>query len=94
MDDLKQLTPTHDGIVFDDMSFNHWPAEACIHLVDLAYNRSINVRYGTVMIPAELPRIFTTNVELTQFFSEKTTEEQWLAIERRIEKLYVIGNLF
>lgn len=62
IEDLLMLNPKkHDGIVFDDMSFTHMPRTAQIHLVDMAFTRTIHVRYGTVRLPARFPRIFTTN---------------------------------
>lgn len=60
MDDLGNLTEDHDGIVFDDMSFNHMPRTGQIHLVD-NLTRSIHIRYKTATIPAGIKRIFTTN---------------------------------
>lgn len=64
IDDLKQLrSGYHKTIVFDDMSFCHWPREAQIHLVDREQIRSINIRYGTVSIPAGIHKIFLANTE-------------------------------
>lgn len=83
IDDLKKLCPDHDGIVFDDMIFTHWPPNACIHLCDLELTRAINVKYGTVEIPAGMHRIFTTNRDFRNLFSEAAQEGEWLAIERR-----------
>lgn len=63
MDDLQTFdSNNHDGIVFDDMDFNHIPRTAQIHLVDTAISRSIHIRYKTALIPAGTKRIFTTNV--------------------------------
>lgn len=61
MDDLQQLRPTNDGIVFDDMSFTHLPRTAQIHLLDSEVGSSIHTRYITAWIPAGMARIFTTN---------------------------------
>jgi len=63
VDVLKTLSPDNDGIVFDDMSFRHWPVEAVIHLLDYDLPRDINVRYGTVNIPKEIQKVFTHNTE-------------------------------
>lgn len=83
IDDLKKLSPLHDGLLFDDMIFSHWPPNACIHLCDLELSRSINVKYGTITIPKQLPRIFTSNREFRTLFSTDATEGEWNAIERR-----------
>jgi len=61
-DDLKLFdADIHDGIVFDDMDFNHWPATAVIHLLDMEEDSSIDVKHGTAIIPAGTRRIFTCN---------------------------------
>lgn len=62
-DGLKALRPEHDAVIFDDMSFNHWPRTSAIHLVDLECDRQINVKFGCVTLPARLPRILTSNSE-------------------------------
>jgi len=61
MDQLKDLKPKHDGIIFDDMSFCHWPREATIHITDINNKRGINVKHGCIVIPKGLPRVFTSN---------------------------------
>jgi len=52
----------YDGIIFDDMSFNHIPREGQIHLVDIDEYRSIHIRYRTAGVPANTKKIFTTNI--------------------------------
>ena len=52
----------YDGIIFDDMSFNHLPREGQIHLVDIDEYRSIHIRYKVAGIPANTKKIFTTNL--------------------------------
>lgn len=94
IDDLKKMTPDHDGIIFDDMSFRHWPATACIHIVDMELPRSVNVKHTTVTIPAFTKRIFTTNRDARELFSELANEDEWNAILRRIEIIYVESSLF
>lgn len=70
IDKLKQFDSTiHDGIIFDDMSFAHWPREACIHLLDTEEDSDINVKCGMVTIPSGTPRIFTTNVAASSIFN-------------------------
>lgn len=61
-DDLQKFVPeVHDGIVFDDMSFKHWPVNCQIHLTDWDLPRSIRNRYVNAHIPAGTRKIFTTN---------------------------------
>lgn len=88
IDDLKKLSPDHDGIVFDDMSFKHMPIEGVIHLVDYELERSIHCRYGTITIPAHTHKIFTHNT-LNPFYNEgMVNSDQREAIERRVISLY------
>lgn len=61
IDDLKKLTKMHKSIIFDDMDFSHWPRTTQISIVDQERTRSIHVRYGTTVIPAWTPKIFTGN---------------------------------
>lgn len=63
MDKLKTFIPgVHDAIVFDDMAFAHYPREAKIHIVDTEEEADLNVKHGMITIPAETPRVITTNV--------------------------------
>lgn len=62
IDDLKCFdVDVHDGIIFDDMDFHHWPATSVIHLLDMEEDSSINVKHGTAIIPSGTLRIFTCN---------------------------------
>lgn len=62
MDDLRKYDMNyHRGIVFDDMSFDHTPVTAQIHIVDWSLDRSIHCRYGCATIPARTRKIFTCN---------------------------------
>lgn len=62
MDKLKMFDPAkHQYIVFDDMSFTHFPRTAQIHLLDIENTRDINVKFGMISIPAGVRRIFLSN---------------------------------
>lgn len=62
MDDLRKFKiDYHKSILFDDVRINHMPETAQIHLLDTENPRSIHVRYGTVRIPANTPKVFTCN---------------------------------
>lgn len=68
MDKLKTFDPLrHDGIVFDDMSFAHYPRESVLSLMDMDDDSDINVKNSMITIPAGHPRIFCTNRELYDF---------------------------
>lgn len=64
MDCLAQFDPkVHNGIIFEELDFNHYPVGSQIHLADTYFDRDIHIRYTTVMLPKGVPRIVTTNVE-------------------------------
>jgi hypothetical protein len=83
-DKLKLLNKTHDGIIFDDMSFMHWPRESQIHIIDVQNNRDIDVKHGMVTIPAGMPRIFTSNTVIFMYDP---------AIQRRLKLVKIIEDV-
>jgi hypothetical protein len=94
IDDLKNITITTDGIVFDDMSFRHYAAGSIIHLLDREVSRTIHARYFNAQIPADLPKIFTNN-RGDIFEPEKgASEDEIGAINRRYRVLRVTAKLF
>lgn len=65
MDKLKQFDPLrHDGIIFDDMSFAHYPRECVLALMDMDDDADINVKNSMITIPAGHARVFCTNREM------------------------------
>lgn len=84
----------YDGIVFDDLSFNHLPPEARIKILDRRMMTTVHIRYTTVQLPPEIPRIFTHNRE-DIFLNKEDHEDQSLAIQYRYvsypftEQLYI-----
>ncbi len=94
IDNLKQLTPDHDGIIFDDMSFKHYPPESVIHLLDTEFPRTINVRYGTTSIPANTKKIFTHNSDNPFYDCDKIEETQRDAIERRVTRVNILNKIY
>lgn len=93
MDKLKELTPDHDGIIFDDMSFTHLPSQAVIHLLDWEEDREIHVRYAFATIPAETKKIFTHNSDQI-FYDNNCPSERVEAIKRRYTHVMLINKLF
>jgi len=97
MDDLKSFNPaSHDGLVFDDMSFLHIPPEKVIHLVDRELSRSIRCRHTNALIPAGTPKIFTHNSKNPFYGTEgpmAATPEQQVAIAGRLDCYNVPASL-
>lgn len=80
IDKLKRFNEIeHDGIIFDDMDFSHYPRVSCIHLLDTEEDTDINVKCSMITIPAGTRRVFTTNSEGINIFSSSC-----LAIRRRL----------
>lgn len=94
IDDLKKIDDLTDGIVFDDMAFNKYPASAIIHLLDREMDRSIHARYNNAMIPANIPKIFTSNRDDIFVPETPINEEQEAAIKRRYKVLHVTAPLY
>lgn len=90
---LKKLSPDNDAIIFDDMSFLHWPTESVIALVDQDFDSDINVRYTVVNIPANTKKVFTHNMR-DIFYKPECNEEQKAAIDRRVDYFQVPNKLF
>jgi hypothetical protein len=88
MDDLKKLTPLNDGLVFDDMDFNHVVRSTQIYLCD-ELESSIHCRFQNATLPAGIRRIFTTNREYGAIFD--LNDE---AISRRCNVIEIKDNLF
>lgn len=71
-DKLKSFDEVvHDGIIFDDQSYGHWPRESVICLMDTEEETDINVKNSMVTIPAETPRIFCTNRQMRVYKSDR-----------------------
>lgn len=94
IDDLALFSPNiHDGIVFDDMTFKHWPATSIIHLLDFDEGSSINIRYKVAYIPKGTRKIFCSNVP-SIFYPENLVANQRDAIDRRHHEVFFEASLF
>lgn len=78
----------YDGIIFDDMSFKHWPRDAQIHLTDVGDESHINIKHGMAELPAGTPRIITTNLPPDQVVLIDDP-----AIRRRVQVFHVTKSL-
>lgn len=92
-DDLKELTKAHDGIVFDDMDFRHQPSNSVIHMLDIETTRPLHARFHNVILPRGLRRIFTFN-DCLLFYSEKISQVQEEAVDRRVNKYFIANKLY
>lgn len=92
LDDLGNLTLEHDGIVFDDLDFQHLHFSAILNLVDMDERCSVHIRYQVATIPRGLRRIFTTNDDQI-FMIANATVEQRAAIARRVDYRPFVNDL-
>lgn len=89
MDTLKQFNPDeHDGIIFDDMTFAHYPREAVIHLLDWEEDRDIHCRFQNAFIPKETRKIFCSNKSFNDTFGNNMENDE--AVTRRISDWLVL----
>lgn len=95
LEDLKKFRPAlHDGIVFDDISLADLPPHVAIQIVDWEMPRTLNVKYGSVTLPARTRKIFTFNLGPRECFPPMP-EAQWGAVIRRFTRvMHVTGPTY
>lgn len=95
IDDAKGITDETDGVVFDDMSFTHWPRTSCIHILDLEHDSPLPTRYATTTLRRGLHRIFTSNETFTNVFNCKGNDGEFLkaALLRRSKRYHILTPL-
>lgn len=93
-DTIGRFNPQeYDGIVFDDLVLTKWNPQTAIHLLDILNDSYINIKYGSALIPAGTPRIFTANDE-NALIPEGCSDGVESAIRRRYVTLHVSAPLF
>lgn len=94
IDALRDLRPGfHDGLVFDDMDFSHWPHGSRVHILDMNRPSQIHCRYSHAVIPRNMPRIFCANSCLI-LHRDSDTPQQRSAVERRLLIVEIVEPLF
>lgn len=83
----------YDGAVIDDMAFDQWTPQNVIKVVDVAEDRTVDIKYGSARIPAYMPRIFTLN-DIDRFYPKRCKPEERRAIDRRVNVVYINTHLF
>lgn len=95
MEDLKSFWPDmHDGLIFDDMDFTNLSGSQSIHLLDWDFPRTLNVKHGSVTIPAHTRRIFTSNLSFQEAFPNAGSIAQYEAILRRVSIVKIAAPLY
>lgn len=96
-DGFKKISASTTGIVIDDMDMTGWMPEELLNVLNPEFDCAVNCRYGDATIPANLPRIFTTNTTLTgrdTFLPAARNTAQEKALERRIHVVRINGPVF
>ena len=86
--DFDRLGPTKvhfDSIAIDDVALHKWERDELIGVTDLNFTTSINVKYGTGVLKAGLPKIICL-IELDQVIN--TTWPQSRQAERRCQVVF------
>lgn len=89
IDDLKELPPDCDGLVFDEMIFFRHAKQTQTYLCDMHFERTVRCRSTNARIPAKTPRIFCHN-----FGEEVFDLESYPNLERRVAKMVRTEPLF
>lgn len=83
--DVEFSTNPRTSLVFDDINWECLSREKVIHLLTADMPACIRVLYGSVTIPAETPRIVTTNLTQEEFLRmDRVGQRQCHAFERRV----------
>ena len=84
-DDLKRAS-YHDGIIFDDVSFDDWSPENIICLLSQDKPRSLPARFDDAFIGPDIPIVFTTNKRPKKLFPHAACRKQRRAIRCRLHR--------
>ena len=95
IDALKEYkTGQYTGLIFDDMSFKHWPREAQIHLLDTENVSQINVKHSIAIIPEGTPRIITTNMMPAEILALNIMSPEKCALSRRVQLEWIEKRVY
>jgi len=87
-------TAACNGVVFDETELDGVHVNDAKKVLDVKFTRVVTARYKKGVIPAGVPRIFTTNVsELAYFLPKPRNSDDKEAMERRIKWVTVSGPL-
>lgn len=92
-EDWRRFNTSITGIILDDLDFPKWSPLTFLKLLDIETPITQNVKYGSVRIPAKVPRIICVNHE-DLLWPHGIHEETRKACERRIILNYFNDKLF
>ena len=85
IDQLKDLTESHDAIIFDDCELKRLTRERVINLLDVKNTHSVDVKHSHSIISRGIPKMLLSNRKFEELFSFPTDP----AVERRVIKFTI-----
>lgn len=92
LESLKELEPENDGIVIDDMSFKHFPAEERLAIIERRNPTCIYARFDNIPLDPDPPRIFVANYP-DIFFNDNDQPHHVAAIKARLIYFHVTSHM-
>lgn len=92
-EDWRRFSTTTDGIILDDLDFPKWSPLTFLKLLDIENPITQNIKYGSVRVPAGIPRIICVNHE-ELLWPGNIHEETRSACMRRMKIHHFHGKLF
>lgn len=91
--DYSRITECTDGLVLDDLDQMHWQPLTLLKLVECETNVTMNIKYGSKIIPAGMPRFIISN-SWELFWPKNFRAESIEAVERRVVSYAINEKLF
>lgn len=85
---------SHDGIVVDELHFNHWPAISVINMLNRKDDAAIHVRYLVADIPAGVRMIFCSNSKDIFYDKERTAMVDIESILAKIKQVHISSPIW
>lgn len=91
--DYARITDKTDGLVLDDLDQMHWQPLTLLKLVECETNVTMNIKYGSKVIRAGMPRFIIAN-SWELFWPQNFKPESIDAVERRVVSYVIKAKLY
>lgn len=92
-DELKAFEENfHDGIIFDDCRFGHWPESSIQSLLEWDNPAEVHARYENAYIPRHTRKVFTSNYPPEEVFGEQNWFSPAGQIRCRMTKIVKVNS--
>lgn len=93
-DDLYYFD-NHDGIVCDEMSFQHWPLNSVVSMLNKKDPVSVHIRYRVAHLPRGVRMIFCSNAEHIFYDSTKSHPPELLSsLASKVTSVHIFKPLW